>query len=104
MTKVHLYGKLRRGMQHPEKAGGIVHVQPEPEETVAGLLKRLRLHEEDVYSIFLNHRLPAAKSGMACWVGYRKAGPDPLSGDLNVPVRPDDRLALFGRDMALLVI
>jgi hypothetical protein len=59
---------------------------------------------EDIYSIFLNGKLLAARSGMARWLGYQQIRSNPFDWDLNVPVKSNDRIGLFGRDMAALVI
>ncbi len=105
MIEIHLYGKLRR--YAPEtliEKGTAIRMHPEPGETLETLLKRLQIPIEEIYSIFLNAKLLAARSKMAAWIGHRRAGPDPLDWDLTVPVASGDRIGLFGRDMAALVI
>jgi hypothetical protein len=59
---------------------------------------------EDIYSIFYNRKLLVARSGMARWLGYQQMRSNPFKGDLNVPLKGVDRIGLFGRDMAALVI
>ena len=59
---------------------------------------------DEIYTVFVNHKLLAARSGMARWIGHQQAGPSPLDWDLSIRVGPDDRIGLFGRDMSLLVI
>jgi hypothetical protein len=44
------------------------------------------------------------KGSMAKWMGYPQMRPDPFDWKLNIPVNPNDRIGLFGRDMAALVI
>ena len=41
---------------------------------------------------------------MARWMGYQQVRKDPFNWDLNVAVKPSDRIGLFGRDMAALVV
>jgi hypothetical protein len=48
--------------------------------------------------------LLAARSGMASMVGYQQVRENPYNWDLNVIVNPLDRIGLFGRDMAALVV
>ena len=100
---IHLYGKLRRFRPHP---GGphVVQVEPNTNETIASLLQRLEIPIAEIYSIFLNSKLLAARSRMARWIGYRQVRSDPFDWDLNIPIKSGDRIGLFGRDMAALVI
>jgi hypothetical protein len=58
----------------------------------------------DIYSIFYNSKLLAARSGMASWIGYQQVHATPFDWDLSVTVQSSDRIGLFGRDMAALVI
>jgi hypothetical protein len=41
---------------------------------------------------------------MAYWIGYQQVQENPLAWELNVVVKAGDRIGLFGRDMAALVI
>jgi hypothetical protein len=41
---------------------------------------------------------------MAKWMGYPQVRTDPFDWKLDIPINPDDRIGLFGRDMAALVI
>jgi hypothetical protein len=41
---------------------------------------------------------------MASMVGYRQVRGNPYNWDLNVAVNHSDRIGLFGRDMAALVV
>ncbi len=105
MIEIHLYGKLRKvlGDDNPSESN-VLRLSPEPGETIASVFERAGISAEDVYSLFLNARLLAARSNMVRWLGYQQAGADPLSWDLNVPVSPGDRIGVFGRDMAALVV
>ena len=102
MVEIRLFGKLRRYTK--DNPDGIVRVSLESEETLDMLLARLGIPPEEIYSIFLNSKLLAARSGMARWMGYRQVRNDPFNWDLNVTVKPSDRIGLFGRDMAALVV
>ncbi len=105
MVEIHLFGKLRKYAQKtdPETAH-VIQVSPQSDETIALLLDRVGIAIEDVYSIFVNHRLLAARSGMASWMGHQKVRNDPFNWDLDIPVDAGDRIGLFGRDMAALVV
>ena len=102
MVEIRLFGKLRRYTK--DNPDGIVRVSLESEETLDMLLARLGIPLEEIYSIFLNSKLLAARSGMARWMGDRQVRNDPFNWDLNVTVKPSDRIGLFGRDMAALVV
>jgi hypothetical protein len=105
MTEIHLYGKLRRYAPDATlTSDNVIRLDPEPGETLEALLKRLQIPVKEIYSIFFNARLLAARSKMATWIGYRQAGPNPFDWDLMLPVAAEDRIGLFGRDMAALVI
>ena len=100
---IHLYGKLRRFCR---SAGGNrpLQVKPKAGETLASLLERLEIPTSRIYSIFVNSKLLAARSGMARWIGYQQVRSDPFDWNLEIPVKAGDRIGLFGRDMAALVI
>ena len=105
MIEIHLYGKLRRyGPDATLTSENIIRLHPKPGETLQTLLERLQIPSGEIYSIFLNAKLLAARSKMAVWIGHRRVGPNPLDWDLSVPVASGDRIGLFGRDMAALVI
>ena len=105
MVEIYLFGKLRKYTQKSVQENDyVIRISPQPEETIALLLARAGIAIEDIYSIFFNHRLLAARSGMARWIGHQKVRSDVFNWDLNIPVNPGDRLGIFGRDMAALVI
>ena len=102
MADIHLYGKLRRfADKNPDN---IIRVTPESNETVEMLLNRIGIPLEDIYSIFYNSKLLAARSGMASWIGYQQVRSSPFDWDLSITVQSSDRIGLFGRDMAALVV
>jgi hypothetical protein len=105
MAEIRIYGKLRRHAQDiPTDSDNIIRIVTEPDETLETLLARLDIPGTEIYSIFINSRLLAARSGMASMVGYQQVRENPYSWDLNVIVNPSDRIGLFGRDMAALVV
>ena len=105
MVEMHLYGKLRRYLKESERdEEDVLRVSVQPGETVAELLARTGIPHDEIYTVFLNSRLLASRSKMAYWIGYRQVHRDPLEWNLDIPVRQGDRIGLFGRDMAALVI
>lgn len=105
MIEIHIYGKLRKKMGDSMKSGhGVLKLPPQSDETMASLLKRAGIATDDVYSLFLNAKLLAARSNMVRWLGYQQTGTNPLAWDLSVRVRSGDRVGVFGRDMAALVV
>lgn len=105
MVEIHLFGKLRKHAQEPDQETDyVIRISPQSDETIALLLARAGIAIEDVYSIFVNHKLLATRSGMASWIGHQKVRNDPFNWDLDIPVNSGDRIGLFGRDMAALVI
>ncbi len=105
MVEIHLFGKLRRYAANTDAAEDyVIRMSPAADETVRSILARVGISAEEIYSIFLNRKLLAARSGMASWIGHRQIRSDPFNWDLSVPVKSGDRIGLFGRDMAALVI
>lgn len=105
MVEIRIYGKLRRYAKDMPTAGdNVIRVDTEPDETLEMLLAKLDIPVNEIYSIFINSRLLAARSGMASMVGYQQVRENPYNWDLNVIVNPLDRIGLFGRDMAALVV
>ena len=102
MVEIRLYGKLRRYAK--DSPDGIIRVTPESDETLDILIKRLGIPLDDIYSIFYNSKLLAARSGMASWIGYPQVLATPFAWDLSITVQSSDRIGLFGRDMAALVV
>ena len=102
MVEIRLYGKLRRYAKNiPDN---IIRVSPESNETLDILLKRLGIPIDEIYSIFYNSKLLAARSGTARWIGFRQVHTNPFDWDLSLIIQSSDRIGLFGRDMAALVV
>ena len=105
MVEIHLYGKLRPYVQKFGAGhGSVIKIAPEPEETLEQLLARLEIPLEDIYTIFLNSKLLASRSLMAYRMGFQQVNEDPLDWNLEIVVEAGDRIGLFGRDMAALVV
>jgi hypothetical protein len=105
MVEIHLFGKLRRYAKNTDASNEyVIKISPAADETVESILAWAGISAEDIYSIFLNRKLLAARSGMASWIGHRQIRSDPFNWDLNVPVKSGDRIGLFGSDMAALIV
>jgi hypothetical protein len=84
MVDIRLFGKLRRFIKEPEAGhANIIRVAPQPEETLQQLLARIGIPIDEIYTIV--HE-------------------DPLDWNLEVALKAGDRIGLFGRDMAALVV
>jgi hypothetical protein len=105
MVEIHLYGKLRPYAQKSGAGhGSVIKIAPEPEETLEQLLTRIGVPLDRIYTIFFNSKLLAARSAMAYWIGYQQVHKNPLQWNLDVPVTHGDRVGLFGKDMAALIV
>ena len=109
MVEIHLYGCLRRYApdSRPDRES-VVRLEPQPGDTVRATLERLGIPSTEVYHVFLNGALLFTHNSMAPWLDYQRAGDSvpgrPPSHGLDTLVRPGDRVGLFARDMALLVV
>jgi hypothetical protein len=104
MVEIRVYGKLRQVARDvPNDDDDVIRVSPEPGETLDNLLACIGIPVEEIYSIFYNSKLLAARSGMASMVGYPQVRGNPYDWDLKVAVNASDRIGLFGPDMAALV-
>jgi hypothetical protein len=102
MVNVHLYGKLRRYAADPRPdRESVARLEPRPGETVGTTLERLGIPPDEVCHVFLDGALLSTRNSMAPWLNYQRAGG---GRGLDTPVRAGDRLGLFARDMALLVV
>jgi hypothetical protein len=106
MIEVRLFGELRRYAADRDASSGVsVQLPIESGETVCGVLARLGVDPAEVGHIFLNGRL-LPRSQQPVWWGYQLAAPVPLSMEdsLCTPVSAGDRLGVFERKMALVVV
>ena len=68
MVEIHLFGKLRRYANNADAGDDyVIKISPRVDETVESLLGRVEISMEEIYSIFFNRKLLAARSGMASW-------------------------------------
>jgi len=105
MIEIRLYGKLRRQSAIDElRETGTLHLNPYSGETLDSLLGRIGVCADDAHSIFLNAKLVAARSNMARWLRYQGVTSNPLDWNLDLPLNSGDRVGVFGRDMAALVV
>ena len=102
---IRLYGKLRRFVKESEADhDNLMRIALQPEETLKQLLARIGIPVDEIYSLFLNSRLLASRSLMAYRMGFQQVNEDPLDWNLEIVVGTGDRIGLFGRDMAALVV
>ncbi len=107
MIEVYLYGRLRRFAPEPRAdREAVVRLEVQPGETVGSVLERLGIGLDEVAHVFLNGALLTTCNSMAPWLRYQRAREDifPCGPGLDTPVHEGDRLGVFGRDMAMLVV
>jgi hypothetical protein len=105
MIVIRLYGKLRRYVHNNSSCkDNAIQVSPQSDETLETLLMRMEIPIEEIYTIFFNSKLLATRSKTARWLGYQQVRISPFDWDLEIPVKSGDRIGIFGRDMAALVI
>ncbi len=107
MVEVRFYGELRRYAEDPSPKGVSRRLVRLPgKTTVQSLLEEIGVAREEIAHVFLNGRLLLSVSPMALWLRYPEPeGRLPSAGDpWQTVLRAGDRVALFGRDMGLLVV
>jgi hypothetical protein len=105
MIEIHLYGKLRKHFKEkPVDHRYTMEEKAVKGETISMLLQRVEIPVNDVYHIFYNRKLLASRCSMAETLGYRQFREDPMNWDLEVKLADGDRIGLFGKDMAALVV
>ncbi len=106
MVTIYLYGRLRKTHRVDRMNGtqGIIEVEARPMERLEDLLQRIGISMQELYTIFLNGKLLTTHNKMADYLGYQQFCEDCHNWDLCVTIKDGDRLALFGLDMATLVI
>jgi hypothetical protein len=107
LVEIHLYGRLRRFApdSQPDRES-VLRLEPRPAETVATTLERLGIQPAEICHVFLNGALLSTGNSMAPWLRYQESreGVSRCASVLDAPVGSGDRLGLFARDMALLVV
>jgi hypothetical protein len=105
MVEIHLYGKLRRyAKNNSPSQDSVIRLEHQPDETIESLLERIGISVDEIHHIFYNSKLLATHTTMALWLGYQQERTNPFDWDLSVPVESGDRIGLFGKDMAMLVV
>ena len=105
MVDIRVFGKLRRFVKELEaRRDNHMRVKLQPEETLQQLLGRIGIPVDEIYTIFLNSKLLASRSRMAYRMGYQQVNEDPLDWNLEIALKDEDRIGLFGSDMAALVV
>lgn len=106
MISIHLYGKLRRyAPDNSPSANSVVEVEAVENETLAGLLERVGIDPDELYTIFINHKLLASRTKFAHFLGYQQVRErDVPRWDLSIRIKDGDRIGLFGPDMPALVV
>lgn len=105
--EVHLYGKLRRYAPDPRPDREcVVQFTPGPGETIKTVLERLGIPADELGHVFLNGSLLATRNAMAPWLRYQQAQANVFNRDraLDILLGADDRVGLFPRGMAMLVV
>jgi hypothetical protein len=101
VIEIHVYGQLRQYASSSSGSGeSVLELERRSGETVRSVLERVGIDQEEVCHVFLNGSILATQNSMAPWLEYQKAE----GKGLETPVRDGDRLGLFARDMALLVV
>ncbi|NPA91930.1 MAG: hypothetical protein GXO55_10900 [Chloroflexi bacterium] len=104
--QINVYGKLRKKYPLTREVGtrGIIEVPIEEGETLESVFNRVGIRPEELYTIFLNSKLLTTKNSMAEHLGYQQYCEDCHNWDLCVKLKEGDKVAIFGFDMANLVI
>jgi hypothetical protein len=107
MIELHLYGDLRRYAQEKTAAGqSVVQLPIGNGGTVGSVLREVGIDPTEVGQIFLNGKLLDTRCSIAPWLGYQSAKERVPIGKsyLDAPVRSGDRLGVFPKKMAMLVV
>jgi hypothetical protein len=107
MIELYLYGDLRRYVQGKTTGDqSAVQLSVGDGDTVGSVLREVGIDPSEVGQIFLNGKLLDTRCSMAPWLGYQSAMDRVSIGGsyLDAPVRSGDRLGVFPRKMALLVV
>ena len=104
MTKVYLYGNLRRYLTDEARAQGYLELAITEPEVLTKIISSLGLKVDQLATIFINSRLLVTRNNMASFLQYHQVRSSPHNWDLDVSIEPTDRLGIFGMDMGLLVV
>ena len=107
MIELHLYGDLCRYAQERTASGqSVVQLSIGDDDTMGGVLREIGIDPAEVGQVFLNGKLLSTRCSMAPWLGYQSARERvPTGGSyLDASVRSGDRLGVFPRRIAMLVV
>ncbi|MEA3351223.1 MAG: hypothetical protein U9Q82_11420 [Chloroflexota bacterium] len=106
MISIHLYGKLRHYASDNSPSGqSVIEIEEIGNETLQTLLDRVGIDADELYTIFINHKLLTSRTKVAPFLGYQQVCDENCqSWDLHIEIKAGDRLGLFGPDMPALVI
>ncbi|MBN2556744.1 MAG: hypothetical protein JXA97_12460 [Anaerolineales bacterium] len=104
MSKVYLYGKLRRFLPDESRMEGFIEFPSTEPENLTEMIASLGLEVDQLSTIFLNSKLLATRNTMASFLQYHQVRASPHNWDLDIAIKPTDRLGIFGMDMGLLVV
>lgn len=103
-VELNLYGKLRRLVPGSGSVGvSSLNIRLRPGDTVASVLARIGIAADQIYTVFVNHKLLATRNKMADIVEMIQVRSDPHKWSLDLQLQTGDQLGLFGEDMAILV-
>lgn len=106
MIEVRLFGSLQQYSSDPTSVPGTPQHLPLGNGTTLGqVLDRVGVDLDEVSNVFVNGQL-LPRSVYPITLGYQLAADGPLSpeGYLNAPVQPGDRVGIFPRKMASVVV
>ena len=105
MIEIHLYGKLRKYAPNSNvNQNSVIKVSPGETETIESLFSKIDISVDQIFHLFLNNKLLYTQNTLAETLGYQKTDADFNDWDLSLAVKSGDRIGLFGRDMATLVV
>ena len=106
MIEVRLFGNLQQYSPDPASVPGTpLHMPLGDSNTLGQVLDRVGVDPGEVSNVFINGRL-LPRSVYPITLGYQLAADGPLSpeGYLSVPVQSGDRVGIFPRKMASVVV
>lgn len=103
MVEIHPYGQLRvHASDERADSESAIRLPGQAETRVRTVLEEVGIDPDDVCHVFLNRALLNTRDSMASWLRSQESEGE--GEGLDTPVHDGDRLGLFGRDMALLML
>lgn len=106
MIEVRLFGNLQQYSPEPTSVAGTpLHMPLADGATLGQVLDQVGVDPDEVSNVFVNGRL-LPRSVYPITLGYQLAADSPLSPEayLKVPVQSGDRVGIFSRKMASVVV